>query len=195
MLKDPDLIPIIHYGISGLNCFSEFDCCYCLNSYNVNAAVLDEILQDLLAPEFHVPLEIRTDMVTRRRTATVMHPRDAEVDLARLAQGALRQQEMGTVIQAIGRVRPFTHPREVILMQLGEHPQLPYDREFISLASFRSFFQLETRRSHNAQSSWLRVQDGRSRGLSQSQVATDTNLSLSTVKRCWAITPSEGSQP
>ena len=58
----------------------------------------------------------------------------------RLAQYALDQQELDVVLQAVGRVRPYTRPREVITFQCAAHPQLDYDREFNSIEEARQFF-------------------------------------------------------
>src|SRR5262249_28990114 len=34
-LDDPHVIPLITYGVAGINLFEDFDAAYCLNSYNV----------------------------------------------------------------------------------------------------------------------------------------------------------------
>ena len=65
-LSDPLLIPIIQYGIVGTNLFEDFDCAYCLTSYYVNEQVVDQVLQDVLASDRHIPIQIVTRGRPRR---------------------------------------------------------------------------------------------------------------------------------
>lgn len=185
LLADPYLVPLIHYGCIGINDFERFDCCFCVTSYNTTTAVLDATIQEHYAPELLLPIVITTTGQPRRRRACVLDQRHADVDVAQLANLALRQQEMGVVLQAVGRVRPFTHAREIITMQCGEHPQMPYTREFPTLAAFRNYFGLETRRASQTEANRLAVLAAKNQGLTQRAAATATGLGLRTVKRYW----------
>jgi len=182
-LSDPMKIPLINYGIVGTNLFEEFDCAYCLTGFYVNEAVLNSVLQDVPASDFNVALQITTKGDPLRRRAGVLYNKDRFYDIAGVAQMALDNLEMGSVLQAIGRVRPFTRPREVITFQCATHPQGSYTEEFTSLSRARNHFDLPTRRESAKQDTMSSVQIERKKGLTQRQVALKLGISLSSVKR------------
>jgi hypothetical protein len=184
-LKDPTIIPIINYGMVGTNKFKRFHCAFCLTGYYVNERVVDSVLQDVYATDLHIPLKFGTDGLPRRRRVTVANPADRFYAINQLAQLALEQQEMDMVLQAVGRVRPYTKPREVITFQCAGHPQLHYTKEFNSLAEARTFFDIaSTRETGKAQTRAL-VQAAKQAGLRQQQSADKLKFSLTTVKRYW----------
>ena len=164
-LAAPDVVPLITFGLIGTNLFEHFDCAYCLTGFYVNAEIVDTILQDVLASDGHIPIAIRTEGSPRRRHARVADPRQRIYDVDRLAQLALDQQEMDVVLQAVGRVRPYTRPREIMLFQCAGHPQLDYDREFASIAEAREFFALPTRRERERDRNADRVRAARQAGM------------------------------
>ena len=129
-LAAPSVIPVINYGAIGTNLFEGFDCAYCLTGYYVTEQVVNAVVQDVLAADGHIPIRIRTGGTPRRRTAEVVSATDRVYDVARLAHLALGQQELDVVIQAVGRVRPYTRPREVVTFQCSARPDGDYDREF-----------------------------------------------------------------
>jgi DNA-binding NarL/FixJ family response regulator len=92
---------------------------------------------------------------------------------------------MDVVIQAVGRVRPYTRPREVVTFQCASHPQLAYTAEFSSLAQAREYFELPTRKGAAKAARVNQVQEARQAGLTQHEAAAQTGHSLSTVKRHW----------
>src|SRR4030095_2872438 len=184
-LMDRMIVPIINFGVSGTNVFEAFDCAYCLTSFYVTEAVINSILQDIVASDGHIPIEIKTEGRPRRRRATVKHPRDRFVDVHHLAQLALEQQEMDVVLQAVGRVRPYTRPREVITLQCAAHPQLAFTREFQSLGEAREYFRIPSRRERMGLVIASQIEALRDSGNSQSHVVAKTGLSTSTVKRYW----------
>lgn len=181
----PNIIPIINYGLIGTNRFEQFDCAYCLNGFYVNEPVINSILQDVLAEDYHLPLKIETTGLPRRRRAGVANPGDRYYDVHRLAQLALDQQEMDVVLQAVGRVRPYTKPREIFTFQCAAHPTLDYHQEFDSLAAARKYFGIKNRRQVKKNESAMRIQKAKREGLTQVQTAESTGLSLRTVKRHW----------
>ena len=61
-LTSSTVIPIINYGVIGVNLFEDFDCAYCLTGYYVNLPILNSILQDLLAEDFMIPIVLKTGM-------------------------------------------------------------------------------------------------------------------------------------
>ena len=104
----------------------------------------------------------------------------------RLAQPALDNLERDTVLQAVGRVRPYTKPREIITFQCAAHPQLNYTAEFDSLEDTRKFFGILSRRATGVERNHRLVQEAKGQGLSQRQVAKKLGLSRYTVQRHWS---------
>ena len=184
-LDDERFIPLINYGVIGVNAFQNFDCAYCLSGYYVNEKVVNHTLQDVLASDYEIPITITTKGKPRRRWAGVTDPDDRFYDVHRLAPLALRQQELDPVIQAVGRVRPFTKPREIITFQCDAHPDLPYDREFLNLAEAREFFGIDSKRERGKAETAQAVRQARERGLKQLEAAEELGLSERTVRRYW----------
>src|SRR5206468_2598896 len=131
-LNDPRTVPLITYGICGVNLFEAYDAAYCLTGYYVNAKTLAQVVQDIDATTDQYPVTIRSQGEPRRRVAHLDIPDDRETILPDLAQEALAQKEADVVVQAVGRVRPFTRPREVITFQAGALPGVSYTMEFKS---------------------------------------------------------------
>jgi hypothetical protein len=184
-LAAPDVVPLIGFGMIGTNLFQEFHCAYTLTGYYINEQVLDSILQDVLATDYRIPILIRTEGSPRRRRARAAEARHRHYDVDRLAQLALDQLEMDVVLQAVGRVRPYTRPREIITFQAAAHPQRPYDREFASLEEAREFFGVPTRREWMRDRNGHRVREARRAGLTQAEAAARLRLGIATVKRHW----------
>ena len=184
-LKDPKVIPIINYGMVGTNRFTRFECAYCLTGYYVNEMVVNSVLQDVYAEDLQIELKFTTDGLPRRRRVGVAKAADRFYDIAKLAQLALNQQEMDVVLQAVGRVRPYTKPREVITFQCAAHPQLAYTREFNSLAEARGHFGIVSTRVAHKATTMARIQAAKKAGLTQQQAADQLKLGLRTVKRYW----------
>ena len=184
-LGDADVVPIIHYGLIGTNLFEEFDCAFCLTGFYVTPAIVDAVLQDVVGADGRVPIVVRTEGSPRRRVARVARDRDRHLDIARLAPLALDQQELAVVLQAVGRVRPYTRPREVVTFQCAANPRRPYDREFAGLAEARAFFDLPTRRQRERATTGRRVAECRRGGLTQAATAARLGLGIATVKRHW----------
>ena len=158
---------------------------YCLTGFYVNAEIVDTILQDVLASDGHLPIALTTEGSPRRRRARVADPRLRIYDVDRLAQLALDQQETDVVLQAVGRVRPYTRPLEIVLFQCAGHPQLAYDREFGSIAEAREFFGIPSRRERERDRNRDRVRAARQAGMTQSEAAAALRLGRSTVQRYW----------
>jgi hypothetical protein len=181
-LADRRVVPVITYGTVGTNLFEHFDCAFCLTSYYVDEGVLNQCLQDLTRPDLRLPVVIRTAGDPRRRLAGVADPAHGDYDVARLAQPALEYKEHGVVVQAVGRVRPFTRPREVVTFQMAELPGVTYDAEFRTLAEARRHFGIPSGRQRTTEARAVAVSDLRSRGLSQAEVARRLGVSERTVR-------------
>lgn len=184
-LQDPQCIPIIHFGVLGTNRFEHFECCYCLTSFYIQEQVLHDTLQDLYRQDIQVSLEIGMKGSPLRRYARVKDPRHRFTNVNRLAQAALEHLEMGMVSQAVGRVRHYTRPREVITMQCSPHPEDDYTREFQNLGEARLFFDTPDGRVRKRMNNRDKVQRCKHLGKSQNQTVRATGLSLSTIKRHW----------
>jgi hypothetical protein len=185
LLAAPNVVPIISYGMIGINLFEYFDCAYCLTGYYINDTAINSVLQDLVASDRFIPIEIRTEGFPHRRTVGVADPNHRFYDINRLAQLALDEQEMGTVLQAVGRVRPYTRPREIITLQCASHPTLSYIQEFSSIGKAREFFGIQSFRVRQAKATHESVTTARQAGLSQRKTASRLGVSLRTVKRHW----------
>jgi hypothetical protein len=134
---DPKTIPVVHYGILGVNDFSEYESAYCMNSFYVSDRELNQRVQDSEPERFRVRLKIVSGSQLTRRVALV-RPSAHDRHLLRLSDMYLRQLEVHPVIQAAGRVRFMTRPREVILFQMHDLArEVGSCQEVASLASLR----------------------------------------------------------
>jgi hypothetical protein len=181
-LKDPRVIPLITYGWIGSNVFEDFDAVYCLGGYYVNESVVNECLQDLVRPDLQLPIMVETVGVPKRRRARVVDPDHRDYDVARLVQSALEVREASVVVQAVGRVRPFTRPREVITFQMGQLPGVTYDAEFTSLAAARRYFAIPAGRDRRNADRAARIAALRRAGYTQAETARRLGISERTVR-------------
>ncbi len=185
LLKNPRVVPLIHYGMIGTNLFQEFDCAYCLTGYYVTEEAINGILQDLLGSDMKIPLKVSIEGRPCRRLAGVLNQKDRSYDLHVLAQHALNHLEMGTVLQAVGRVRPYTKPREIITFQCSGHPDFKYTKEFVSLGDARKHFDIPNRRLAKKEELWAQVQGTKKKGLKQYEAAEKLRVGLRTIQRYW----------
>ncbi len=184
-LSDVTLIPIINYGVIGINKFEDFDCAFCLTGYYINTEIIDTILQDIYATDFKIPVKISAEGLPLRRTAHVEHYKDRFYNINYLAPMALNQLEMDVVLQAVGRIRPYTKPREVITFQCNAHPQIEYTKEFICIDEARNYFNISTRREFEGSRRLKEIQNLKESGLTQKQIAERMGISERTVQRYW----------
>ena len=140
-IPKPTVVPIIHFGIVGINTFSNYACCYCLNSYYISEAHLNQVLQSA-EPEHHrIRARIQRDSYGYRKATVEEKYRHSNI--ATLADIYLRVLELDPVLQAVGRCRFFTKPREVIFFQTNDlRPDLGDVTEFASVGSAATFFSL-----------------------------------------------------
>jgi len=181
-LADPRVVPLISYGMIGTNLFEPFDCAYCLTSYNVDEHVINQCLQDLTRSDLRLPIRIETVGDPKRRRAGVADPAHRDYDIARLAQPAFEFKEHGVVVQAVGRVRPFTRPREVITFQMGALPGVHYDAEFRTLDEARRAFGVASHRERQVEDRASRIAGLRRDGVTQADVAAILGISERTVR-------------
>lgn len=183
--ENPDitLVPVIHYGVIGINQFEEFDCCYCLNSYYIPEDVLSDSIQDLRADSERIDVAITYSKKPRRRYGVVADDKHRFTDVAEVVNPMLQTLEMGCVVQAVGRVRPFTKTREVITYQSNDPLGTTYDIEFSNLAELREHFGLATKRTRSSNSTADNVMALSAKNLKQAEIAKQLGISVRTVRR------------
>ncbi len=182
-LTDPKKLPLITFGVSGINRFEEFDCVCCLTGYYVSPAAVEQLVNDLEAPVNHVAVQLGFTGNPARRTVTVSEPMYLNSVVPELARRALAQREADLVVQAVGRVRPFTRPREVVTFYSGELPGVVYDQEFTSLREAREHFGIETAREERVATRTARARQLRDSGATRDEIAVELCVSRATVGR------------
>lgn len=134
---DPRVIPIIHYGMMGVNDFEEYESVYCASSYYVNGRELNRAVQETQPKRDRVRLQIVYDS-GRNREVVVAPGEGPDRGYARLGNTVLRRLEVDPVIQAAGRVRFLTRPREVVFFQMNDiAAEVGECRDVSSLAELR----------------------------------------------------------
>ena len=183
-------VVVFSYGAEGFNDLEHFECCYCVSSYYISIDVIDRPLQDLAASEYKVELEIKfRERPQKGRYATSKKTCDQKHPAAQLAPHAMRQEEDGTILQALGRSRPFTNGREVITMHDRPVAGIEYEKSFQTIDAARKHFGIPDLKSHKSQQSRRAVQESKNLGFTQAETVDLTDLSLSTVKRHWKGEP------
>ncbi len=182
-LADPQTLPLISYGLSGVNRFEDYDAAYCITGYYIPHTVVETMVNDLEATAQHMTVRINCRRTPPRRQAVVVEPSAAMTVAPMLAQNALVQKEADVVVQAVGRVRPFTKPREIITMHLGDLPGIDNVTQFPNLAVAREHFQLPTPSVAARVKKIAEVARLTASGMSQAEIANLINVSISTVKR------------
>jgi hypothetical protein len=182
-LHDPRVISLINYGMLGVNAFEHMECAYALNSYYVSPAVVSRAVQDVEASTERYPLRIVMGGDPRRRRAVVDLPDGRVPILPWVADQALEQLEADVVLQAVGRVRPFTKPRQVITFQADDLPGVQYAVEFHNLDQARKCFNVQTSAQASLASRVALARRLKAQGLSRTEVAQAMGISLSSVRR------------
>jgi hypothetical protein len=166
-----------------LNRFEHVEAAYCLNSYYVTATAVSQAVQDVEALTERYPVRLTMGGEPRRRRAEVELLDGRLPLLPRVAQLVLEQLEGDVVVQAVGRVRPFTRPREVITFQAGALPGVAYTLEFRSLGQARNYFKVATPARAGRQARVERARRLRAQGLPRARIAEALGVSLSSIKR------------
>tara|TARA_R110002072_G_scaffold302603_1_gene486686 strand:+ start:147710 stop:149530 length:1821 start_codon:yes stop_codon:yes gene_type:complete len=178
----PTTVPLIHFGISGLNLFEHFDAAYSLTGYYINNRVLTDTVHDLDRSADRYEIKINATKRPHRRVAVV--ETDAQTSILPLiAQESLDQLEGDVIVQAVGRVRPMTRPREVITFHAGQLPGITLDRNFDSLGQARGYFGVPTSRRRQLEERQARAQALRNKGVTPREIAKKLDLSERTVRR------------
>jgi hypothetical protein len=139
----PEEIALINYGIVGVNSLQSFDALYCIGGYYARSDHLNAVYQQSLPPSTRMPIGLR--MEGRRRRVYAADGDFTTRHHARRAQATHHLIERQVVLQAIGRVRPFTSPAEIVLFQCDDFLQeLGPIEEFASLGVARRALHVPT---------------------------------------------------
>lgn len=179
-LADPLVVPCLHYGVRGVNAYEAFDTAIALTSYNARPDVIEALLNDPLAPD----AAVRVEMTTReaRREAFTPSYGDQIAGYGTLAGDYHRLLESVWAAQTLGRVRFTVRPRLVVFFQTGP---LPFPAtEYTSLAAFCRAFGLEA--SPRAWETIERTEQIKTldrEGMSAREIAVTVGVSVRTVRR------------
>ncbi len=182
-VPDPRVIPIIHYGVLGVNDYTEYQSCYCLNSYYIRASELNRTVQEFEPKHFRTELEIVTTP-DRRREVRVSTTDATDAERAWLGGIYLRKLEVDPVIQAGGRVRFLTKPREVVFFQMNDlERDLGPIREVGSLAGLREVLGIPSAREIDDAVDSRRAADLMASGKTAAEAAQIMGFSRETLFR------------
>jgi hypothetical protein len=182
-LQDARTLSLINYGLAGVNRFEHAEAVYCLNSYFVTAGAVAQAVQDIEASTERFPVEIVMSGQPPRRSARLRLPDALEPITPLITREVFLQKEGDLIVQATGRVRPFTQPREVFTFHAGELPGVRYTLEFDSLAQARGYFRVGTAAQATRASQVERARRLRATGKTIKEIAAVLDVSVSTAKR------------
>ena len=137
-IKTPSatVIPIIHFGEIGTNNLTDYECCYCVCSYNIPEQILSDAIQSTVPPSFKTKVKILLD--SKRNREPVVESKFWYSKIARVAKDYHFVFEIDPVLQAVGRCRFITKPREVILFQSYD-----FNSEFKTIVEFKTIKEAE----------------------------------------------------
>lgn len=174
-------VAVINYGIVGVNDFKSFDALYCVGSYYAQPDHVNAVYQQWLPHEDRAQLQVTTSQGTRRVQAA--EPSVRNRNRANGASRFLRVLEQRVVLQAIGRVRPFTTPAEVIVMQQDDYTDvLGNIAQYNSLKSARNAAGVPTRAEMVRCLLGERLRELCANGMSQRAAAKVCDVAPSTAK-------------
>ena len=186
----PWQVPLINFGIVGVNSLKDFDAIYCIGAYNINAGHLNAVYQRDLPPDRRHALRLRS--AGRRRRVESADGSFTSRFHARRARALHRVLERRVVLQAVGRARPFTSPTEVILFQQDDfHDVFGEVEVFDTLASFRSAWQIPTAAEIARAALGDRMRLIREDGATYRDIARQFEVSTATVHKALHTPPLE----
>ena len=179
----PVVIPVIHYGTLGVNSFEGYESAFCVNSYYVSPATLNGAVQEASSQADQVTLEIRSGPERIRRPVVIEGADPAGV-VAKTAGFYLDKLELDPVVQAVGRVRYVTRPREILVFQMADMtPQLGDHVVVESLSELRELLGLAEAREVSERIEGANYEGQVEAGCTVAQVAAAAGVSERTVYR------------
>ena len=177
--EDPMVVPLLHYGIRGVNTYETFDTAIALNSYNARADVMQDLLNDPHAPGADVRVEMSAGAATR--VVRVPGYWDQRQGFGQLAENYQQLMEAVWAEQALGRVRFTVRPRLVVFFQMGG---VRFQAtEFRSLEQVRKHFGLSTDRQLGVDARRAKITEATAAGASAREIAAAQGVSVRTVRR------------
>lgn len=182
-VPSPQIIPVLHYGVLGINDYAGYEAAYCVDSYYVPTCALNAAVHAAEPEAFHQTLEIYSGN-DRFRRVRVARPADPDQGLLAVADLFLARLETDRVIQVVGRVRYATRPREVITFQMTDMGRaIEGCREVASLDQLRAVLGLPKAKDIDFAVQVRRIEELLAQGLTEEQIATELRVSRSTVSR------------
>lgn len=137
-LRNPvsKVIPIIHYGMAGINLFSSYEICYCINSYNLDPDDISALFYDGMPEKDRPKIEIKKDENHYRAVVANSMTRSTRKAL----QQCLDVYERSIPYQAVGRCRPFNNPRKIILFQTHNY-EPEFGEHYSEVATFGHLYE------------------------------------------------------
>jgi hypothetical protein len=178
----PTVLPLIHYGVNGVNSFEVYDAAYCVSSFYCDEDDLRRAIADVKDDALRFPVTIRLAGRPPRRVAGSFDERFRASDADRMARLYYHQLETNTVLQAVGRVRYATRPREVVTFQCSDLPGVRLTREFYSLRQLRERFGLPTGSEHDRLLQQGEARRRRAEGLTTREIAERLGVCERTVR-------------
>jgi hypothetical protein len=176
----PTEVPVINYGIVGINSLQDFDALYCIGSYYGRADHLNNVYQQALPPESRMPIRLRTDR--GRRSVYAADGRFNTRFHARRATATHRMLERRIVLQAVGRIRPFTTPAKIILFQCDDFSaELGPIEECQTLAKARQVLKVPTSKQMRQSALGERIRARQAAGKSLRAIAAEIGIAVSTA--------------
>jgi hypothetical protein len=184
---DPD-VTLLSYGVLGVNTLKDHDALYCVGGFYARQSTLDETYNQLLPPEDRIDLMIRTEAGRRRVVAGSLDSRSRYH--ARRAQAVLEMTERRVVLQALGRVRPFTSPATLIVFQQDDLADVLGDVEaYPRLSHARAALRIPTRAEMLRAALGDQLRPDQADGQSYRAIAAKHELPVSTVYKALASPP------
>jgi DNA-binding phage protein len=179
-LSDPLVVPMLTYGINGVNIYQDFDCALALSAYHARNDVLTQRMNDGRRPEHHVKLSIAS--IDGRRQGVAVGYEDRALGFDSLADAFLHQLETAVAEQCLARVRFTVRPRIVVFF--GDRPpRFPLTREFCSLEAFRGYFGLKDKRTRSIDKHHRAIHTAYAAGATAEEIMRRTGMSRATVYR------------
>jgi hypothetical protein len=116
---NPLVVPVVTYGMVGINALSDYESCVCLNGFYVPPVALDAAVQGAVPEPHKVELEIYVDSANNRRVQTV-ESKYRGGGFESVANACLRKLELEPALQAAARVRFSVSPRQVWLFEMHD---------------------------------------------------------------------------
>lgn len=160
-------IPLVSYGLEGINCFERFDSVVCLNSYNLSVEDVSDAMGKLgLGRNWSFEFDRDRNLLT-----------NAPEDKARIFRAYFNYLELNKILQTVGRIRPWGKPSEVFF---SGYQQFPEGVVFSTVADAKRAFGFDRSTQLAAQCKCLRRA-----GYRRAEIAEKLGVSVRTVSRFW----------